>query len=50
MQSEISQTEKNKYCMISLTYGFLKNKNKTKTKPTDTKNRLVAARGTNFQL
>ena len=40
MLSEISQTEKDKYYMISLFCGILKKK-----KPIDTENRLVVARG-----
>ena len=38
MLSEISQTKKEKYCMISLYMCNLK-------KPNDTENRLVIARG-----
>ena len=47
MLSEISHTEKDKYCMISFIYGIEKKKNKTKTrkfKLVDAENRLVAAR------
>ena len=48
--SEISQTEKDKYCVTSLMCRILKTKQKqnpqkTKTKLIDTKNRLVVARG-----
>ena len=43
MLNEISQREKDKYCMISLTCGIFKKK--TKTKLIDTKNRLVGTRG-----
>ena len=44
MLSEVSQTEKDKYCMLPLTCGILKNKNnKKKTKYTETENRLVVA-------
>ena len=40
--SEISQTEKNKYCMISF---YVESKNqKKKQKLTDTENRLVVTR------
>ena len=43
--SEISQTEKNKYSMISLTCS-IQNKNKPKNpKFIDTENRLAVARG-----
>ena len=46
MLSEVSQTEKDKYCMLPLTCGILKNKNnKKKTKYTETENRLVVAWG-----
>ena len=39
--SEVSQTEKEKHCIISLTCGILK---KTTTELTDTENRLEVAR------
>ena len=48
MLSEISQTVKDKYCMISLTCGIQKTKQrekKKKKKLIDTENRLVVARG-----
>ena len=41
MLSEVSQTEKDKYPMISLICGIYKNK--TKNKLIDTENRLVVA-------
>ena len=44
MLSEISQTEKDKQCMISLICGTWKQTNK-KLKFIDTKNRLAVARG-----
>ena len=43
MLSEISHTEKDKYCMISFIYGIEKKKTK-KFKLLDAENRLVAAR------
>ena len=42
MLSEISQTEKDKYCRISLVCEILKKKTK---RLTDTENRLAVARG-----
>ena len=47
MLSEISQTVKDKYCMISLTCGIQKTKQrgKKKKKLIDTENRLVVVRG-----
>ena len=56
MLSEISQTEKDKYCMISLICGIWKQKQKhkqTNKKLIDTENRLAIARGwrvSNFSL
>ena len=51
MLSETSQTERDKYCVIALTYRILKQTNKqtnkkgkTKPKPIDFKNRLVVTR------
>ena len=44
MPSEISHTEKDKYCMISLIYGIEKKKKTKKFKLLDAENRLVAAR------
>ena len=47
MLSEISHTEKDKYCMISFICGIEKKKKKPKTKKLklrDAENRLVAAR------
>ena len=46
MLSEISQTEKDKYCMISLTCGI----QKTKQKDSDTENKLVVARDGVWEL
>ena len=43
MLNEISQTKKDKYCMISLMCGILKKK--TNNEFTDSKNKLVVARG-----
>ena len=49
--NKISQTEKDKYCMILLTWGiFLKNKINEETKPNqnkhvDTESRVVVSRG-----
>ena len=42
MLSEISQTEKDKYCMFSLMYGILKKKQKQNLK--ETESRMVVAR------
>ena len=57
MLSEINQTEKERYHMISLTRGIYKTNGiyktkeqtnkKTKTRPTNTENKLVVARGQN---
>ena len=44
MPSEISHTEKDKYCMISFIYGIEKKKKTKKFKLLDAENRLVAAR------
>ena len=44
MLSEMSHTEKDKYCMISFLYGIEKKKTKTrKFKLVDAENRLVAS-------
>ena len=43
MLSEISQTERNKYCTISLTCGIVKKKKKTEL--IEAENRLVVSRG-----
>ena len=50
MLSETSQTEKDKYCMLSLTCGILKKYNKLVTitkrsRLTDTENKLVVTSG-----
>ena len=48
--SEISQTEKEKYCMISLNVEY---ENKTRQKllmSVDTENRLVVARGGGWEV
>lgn len=41
MLNEISQTEEDKYHMISLTYGILKQKQNKKATPRDTENSLT---------
>ena len=43
MLCEISQTERNKYCTISLTCGIVKKKKKTEL--IEAENRLVVSRG-----
>ena len=43
MLSEISQTEKDKYCMISFLCGLLKTK-QSRTRVMDTEKELVVAR------
>ena len=45
MLSEITHTEKNKYLMISLTYGILKHTHTHIPDLKDTENRCVVARG-----
>ena len=49
MQTEISQTEKDKYCMISLICVILKtkqmNKQQNRNKVIDTENKQVITRG-----
>ena len=45
MLSEISQTEEDKHCMISLICGISRQTKQRKNKLTDTENRLVVARG-----
>ena len=42
---EISQTEKDKYHIISLTYGIFKKQTNKKNKLIDTENRWVDTRG-----
>ena len=44
MLSEISQTEKDKYCKLSLIHRILKNK-QNESRLTDTENKWVATRG-----
>ena len=46
MLNEITQTEKDKYCVMSLICGILRNKTKKtqKNKLIDTENRLVAVK------
>ena len=44
MLSEISQTEKDKYCELSLIHRILKNK-QNESRFTDTENKWVATRG-----
>ena len=45
MLSQVGQTEKDKYCMISLIYEILKKKN---YELTDTEDRLVVPRGSEW--
>ena len=45
MRSEIGETKKDKYCMISLTCGIEKQKQKQKSELIDTENRLLGGRG-----
>ena len=45
MPSETSQTEKDKYCMISLTHGILQIKQTKRKRLMDTEKKLVVSSG-----
>ena len=49
---EISQTDKDKYCIISLTHGikYKTTHTHTHTKFVDTENRLIIARGRDWRV